>query len=227
MTIVRIGLSPRAKGITRVAAQEHWRTHHAELFARLPDLVSYVQNHAILDAEGIPLLGDPGFDIFSEVEFANEGAMNRAIQSPWFREAIEPDEHTLLDASRRCFLMTQRDVLKERKVDADCMLIAFIGRATASEAKENPPTWIKNQLLAPALVGASSLTIYYVLSVGGALPRPIDVVVARGCKSVQEAVCVHERLQRSQTKAGRLVLHSAVIARKNVVVSGPVLQKSV
>lgn len=225
MTIVRIGLSPRAVGNTRAAAQEHWRTHHAELFARLPGLVSYVQNHAVLDAEGMPLLGDPGFDIFSEVEFADEGSMDRAMQSAWFREAIEPDERTLLDASRRCFLMTRRHVLKGRKAAADCMFVAFIGGAPASAAKENPSALMKNPRLAPALVGASSLTIYDVLSVGGELPRPVHVVVARGCTSVQEAVRAHERLHESQAKAGGLVLHAAVIVRENVVVSGRVLRE--
>lgn len=106
--MIRFGLSPRIAGLTRREAQEYWAGRHARLFSRVPGLVSYVQNHTVLQLDGEPLLGGFGFDIFSEVEFASPEAMSIAVSSPYYRDVILPDERFLLDASKRAFLIAAR-----------------------------------------------------------------------------------------------------------------------
>lgn len=106
--IIRIGLSPRIAGLTRREAQDYWRGRHAELFAQVPGLVSYVQNHAVLRADAEPVLGNFHFDIFSEVEFASPQAMAAAVSSPYYQNTVLSDEKRLLDASKRAFLVTER-----------------------------------------------------------------------------------------------------------------------
>lgn len=106
--MIRLGLSPRIAELTRLQAQEYWAGRHAQLFSRVPGLVSYVQNHAVLQLDGKPLSRGFGFDIFSEVEFASPEAMSIAVSSPYYRDVILPDEHFLLDASKRAFLITAR-----------------------------------------------------------------------------------------------------------------------
>ena len=106
--MIRFGLSPRIAGLPRREAQEYWAGQHARLFSHVPGLVSYVQNHAVLQLDGQPLSKDFGFDIFSEVEFASPEAMSIAVSSPYYRDVILPDERVLLDASKRAFLVTAR-----------------------------------------------------------------------------------------------------------------------
>lgn len=106
--MIRFGLSPRIARLTRREAQDYWAGRHARLFSRVPGLVSYVQNHAVLQLDGKPFSEDFGFDIFSEVEFASPEAMSIAVSSPYYRDVILPDERFLLDASKRAFLVTTR-----------------------------------------------------------------------------------------------------------------------
>ena len=68
MTLVRVGMAPRAAGLTPAECQTHWRTAHADAARSLPGLRGYVQNHAVL-RDGEPLLPYPGFDVCAETEF--------------------------------------------------------------------------------------------------------------------------------------------------------------
>lgn len=204
MGLVRLGLSPRASGLTRAQAQAHWGGAHAQLFARVPRVRSYVQNHALLDAQGVPLLGDPGFDIFSEVEFDSEEDMSAAMASSWYREQVVADEQRLLDATRRCFLVTRRHVTGEPG-PSDCKLVVFLAGA-------QPGDRARAQLHDGA---AGGVVIYAVESVGGAAPRQVDLVLARGCASADEAMDLHRVLLSARDG---LNIEAAVIVRENEVV---------
>lgn len=209
MGLVRLGLSPRAPGLSPAQAQAHWRGVHAQLFSRVPGVSSYVQNHAVLGADGAPLLGDPGFDIFSEVGFASEQHGADAMASSWYREKVIPDEQLLLDARRRCFLVTQRDA-DERPAAGDCKLVVFL--------EGLPPGWLHDKRLAPLVDGAQAIASYRVQSVGGAAPRRIDGVLAGWCASPRDAVRIYGELGESMGREPQLRVDAAVIVRENVVV---------
>ena len=57
--ITRVGMAPRAEGLTYTSFQEHWRSEHAGLAGELPGLRGYIQNHAVL-GDGRPLPALPG-----------------------------------------------------------------------------------------------------------------------------------------------------------------------
>ncbi len=177
MSIVRIGLAARAPGLSRLAAQQYWRNEHARIFARVPELMSYVQNHAVLDDSGEPLFGEPGFDIFAEVEFEDEPTIERAANSQYYRDVILADEKNLLDASRRTFLMTRRRVLAGTPDPSSTKVALFLARTPrhAILSDEAMGLWLNEaSQCAPQ---ASATVAYMVDYAGGTVPLPIDVVL--------------------------------------------------
>lgn len=200
MSLVRLGLSPRMPGLSRQQAQAHWRGVHARLFAQVPGVKSYVQNHAVLDANGEPLLGEPGFDIFSEVEFATEHHMEEAMASAWYRQQVVPDEMLLLDASRRCFVLIGRCTARAASGD-DCKLVVFL----QGEPRDG--------------VLDARFSVHTVLSTGGAAPRPVDAVIARWCASADDAIRIYREVREVCESGGDgLRIEAAVIVREIEVV---------
>jgi uncharacterized protein (TIGR02118 family) len=110
--ITRVGLAPRAPGLTLAAAQSHWRTEHRDLALGLPGLRSYVQNHAVL-REGVPLLPYPGFDVCAETEFDSVEAMRSAFASEHYQSTVRSDEANLIDRHRFMLALTRRRVLSD------------------------------------------------------------------------------------------------------------------
>jgi uncharacterized protein (TIGR02118 family) len=111
VTLVRVGLAPRAAGLSYEAAQEHWRTAHRDAALRLPGLRAYVQDHAVLRG-GRPLLPHPGFDVCAETEFDDPAAMRAAFASEEYRGAVSADELGLIDRTRFLLALTSREVLR-------------------------------------------------------------------------------------------------------------------
>jgi len=108
--VSRVGLAPRAAGLSVAAAQEHWRSGHGDLALGLPGLRGYVQNHAVL-REGRPLLPYPGFDVCSETEFDDIDSMRAAFASEHYQQAVRADERSLIDGSRFMLALTRRRVI--------------------------------------------------------------------------------------------------------------------
>ena len=137
--ITRIGMAPRAAGLTYVSFQEHWRSEHAGLAGEIPGLLGYVQNHAVLE-DGRPLLPYPGFDACSEIEFESLAAMDEGFASDYYRQAVTADEHVLIDKSRFAMILAERRVLADGIADADGVkLLTFMPldpRSTPSELDE-------------------------------------------------------------------------------------------
>src|SRR5579884_1157512 len=108
--ITRVGMAPRADGLTVEAAQEHWRTAHGDVASGIPGLRSYVQNHAIL-RDGLPLLPYPGFDACSELQFDSFDAMRAGFASKHYQSAVRADESNLIDKTRFMMALTRRRVI--------------------------------------------------------------------------------------------------------------------
>ena len=96
--IRRISFTRRADGVGYEDFQRHWRGPHAELARLLPDLRSYVQNHAVLGSDG-PLLPYPGFDVCVELQYDSREDMEASLTSPEYRGAAVADQAGFTDMS--------------------------------------------------------------------------------------------------------------------------------
>ena len=124
--ITRVGLAPRAAGLTLAAAQSHWRTEHRDLALGLPGLRGYVQNHAIL-RDGVPLLPYPGFDVCAETEFDSVESMRTAFASEHYQSTVRGDEAHLIDGDRFMLALTRRRVLADGEPpDGAVKLMTFL-----------------------------------------------------------------------------------------------------
>lgn len=124
--ITRVGMAPRASGLTYETCQEHWRNEHAGLAGQLVGLRSYIQNHSVL-VDGLPLLPYPGFDACSELSFDDMASMDAAFASEHYRSAVTADEFSLIDKSRWTMLLTHRRVIIDGEVPEDAVkLLSFL-----------------------------------------------------------------------------------------------------
>lgn len=206
------------KGLSRPAAQRHWRDEHARLFAQLPGLLSYVQNHAVLDGNDEPVLEDPGFDVFAEVEFASAADLDRVASSPHYRDAILADEGRLLDASRRTFLMTRRRLLAGTPPSDAFKLALFLSCGRIMAAPEEREGWLDDARLRDPRALCSMA--YLVDAVGGPVPRAVDVVVQAYYASLEDALEAHKRGE-AEWRSGAcddLALEAATIVKEVAIV---------
>ena len=124
--ITRLGMAPRAPGLTYESFQEHWRSEHAGLAGEIPGLRGYVQNHAVL-VDGRPLFPYPGVDACSEIQFDSLESMDEGFASEHYRQAVVADEHSLIDKSRFAMVLSARRVLQDGEPGADAVkLLTFM-----------------------------------------------------------------------------------------------------
>jgi len=219
MSVVRIGLATRAPGLSRRAAQQYWRSKHARLFARLPGLLSYIQSHAVLDERDQPLFGEPGFDIFAEVEFANEATLEQEVSSTYYRDVILVDEKNLLDASQRTFLMTHRRVLAGIPGAGLSKVALFLGRRSKTQIHwDVTEQWLGEVAMCAPRARAASVNIVY--RVGGTITLPVDVVLQHYFEDLADAREWHMQARRrwSSVSSDELTIVSGVIAAEVEVV---------
>jgi uncharacterized protein (TIGR02118 family) len=133
MTLVRVGMAPRAAGLTPAECQAHWRSAHADAARRLPGLRRYVQNHAVL-RDGRPLLPYAGFDVCAETEFEDLAAMDAAFAGEQYRGAVVADELRLIDKARFTHALCERRVL--RSGAGPVKLMTFLPEAAREDAHE-------------------------------------------------------------------------------------------
>jgi uncharacterized protein (TIGR02118 family) len=134
MTITRLGTAPRAAGLSFAGFQDHWRGEHAGLAGGLPGLRRYLQNHAVLDERGLPVLGYAGFDACSEIEFDSVEAMDAAFASEHYQSDVVADEHSLIDRTRFMLALLERRVVRDGPAGAVKLLSFWRTTPRATDA---------------------------------------------------------------------------------------------
>jgi uncharacterized protein (TIGR02118 family) len=81
----------KKEGMSREEFRSYWKDTHAPVAKEMPGLKEYVQNHALVDAEG----NEPPYDGFDELYFESQEAMEEAI-------ATQEGQMTLNDLPNFC-----------------------------------------------------------------------------------------------------------------------------
>jgi len=105
----------RKPGMTVEAFQEHWRTTHAAIIARLPGIRRYVQNATL--ASGYRK-GEPAFDGVAESYFDDTQAMKALARTPEYAEVLA-DEPSFIDAASMGSIVTEEHVIKDAPAPRD------------------------------------------------------------------------------------------------------------
>lgn len=102
------------------AFQEYWRTTHAELVKKVPELRRYVQCHTLLSGYK---KGEPVYDGVAELWYDDTDTMRRIADLPESRAALA-DEENFADRSKTAFILTEEHVQKEGPTDSS--MVKFV-----------------------------------------------------------------------------------------------------
>jgi uncharacterized protein (TIGR02118 family) len=97
-----IGLMVRRANTSPEQFREYWSTTHAEITAKVPGLVSYVQNVCLPDGNG-----DPAYDGVAVLGFEDAAGMEKALGTPEWA-AVMDDVPKFVDVDR-AVIMTGED----------------------------------------------------------------------------------------------------------------------
>ena len=98
--LVRVGMAPRAAGLSPAECQAHWRSQHADAASGLPGLRAYVQNHAVL-RDGRPCCRTPGSTCAPRPSSTTWAAMDAAFASETYQGAVIADERSFSSTRAR------------------------------------------------------------------------------------------------------------------------------
>ncbi|MCP3974849.1 MAG: EthD domain-containing protein [bacterium] len=110
--ITRFGMAPRSPGMSIEDFRLHWRTAHADAAGQIPGVLRYTQNHSLLQ-DGRYLLGYPGFDACSELDFDSVAAMDEGFASETYASVVRNDEEEFVDKTRFSLVVTNPTVVTD------------------------------------------------------------------------------------------------------------------
>jgi uncharacterized protein (TIGR02118 family) len=123
----------RKAGMPVEAFQEHWRTTHADIIARLPGIRRYVQNRTL--ASGYRK-GEPAFDGVAESSFDGTEAMKGLLGTREY-QAVLDDEPNFIERSTMGSIITDEHVIKEGPAAPDAIKsISLVTRRDAMPIEE-------------------------------------------------------------------------------------------
>ncbi|MFO1314574.1 MAG: EthD domain-containing protein [Burkholderiales bacterium] len=105
----------RKPGMTVEAFQEHWRTVHAGIIARLPGLRRYVQSHVLPSGYR---KSEPAYDAVAESSFDDTQAMKSLVGTPEYAEVLA-DEPNFIDRATMQSIVTDEHVIKDLPAPAN------------------------------------------------------------------------------------------------------------
>lgn len=105
----------RKPGMSVEDFQAYWRTTHAEIVARMPQIRRYVQSHPLL---GGYRKGDLVYDGLAEV-WVDDSAAMRAMAATEEYAAVAADEANFIDRDSMALLLTDEHVIKDGPIPED------------------------------------------------------------------------------------------------------------
>lgn len=128
----------RKPGMRVEAFQEYWRTTHADLVKKVPELRRYAQCHTLLSGYH---KSEPVYDGVAELWYDDTAAMRRITDAPQSKAALADDQH-FLDTSQMAFILTEEHVQKDGPTDASMVkLIEFVHRKPGMEVEKFQEYW--------------------------------------------------------------------------------------
>jgi uncharacterized protein (TIGR02118 family) len=132
--ITRLGMAPRAAGLSTADFVEHWRTTHSAAAGRIPGLRRYTQFHPVLVDGRLPL-PYPGFDACSLLQFDSLESMDAGFASAVYRDEVMPDEVVLVDKTRFSLFLGEARISSVIP-DGTVVLLTLLRRHPALTAEE-------------------------------------------------------------------------------------------
>jgi uncharacterized protein (TIGR02118 family) len=109
-----VAIVKRRPGMAVEAFQQHWRTTHGDVVAKLPGLRRYVQSPTRLAGYR---KGEPPWDGIAELWFDSMDAL-RALRGTPAQAAVDADEARFIDHASMTILVTDEHVMKDAPVPA-------------------------------------------------------------------------------------------------------------
>jgi len=133
-----INFLKRKAGMSVEAFQAYWRTTHAELVKKVPELRRYVQCHTLLSGYR---KGEPVYDGVAELWYDDTDTMRRIAGLPESRTALA-DERNFADPSKTAFILTEECVQKEGPTNSAMVkLVEFITRKPGVDVEAFQKYW--------------------------------------------------------------------------------------
>ena len=128
----------RKPGMSVEAFQEYWRTRHAEIAKKVPDLRRYVQSHTLLSGYK---KGEPVYDGVAELWYDDPETVRRVAGLPESRAALA-DSDNFVDPSTMAIILTEEHVLKEGPTDGSTVkFVEFLTRRPGMEVEAFQEYW--------------------------------------------------------------------------------------
>jgi uncharacterized protein (TIGR02118 family) len=116
--LTRVGAAARLPTLSVEQFQQHWRERHGPTAGAIPNLVRYVQHHAVV-VDGRTLLPYPGFDACSELDFESLEAMDDGFAKAAQAGDLRADEDRFVDKARYSWVLGEVEVRAPSVAAAD------------------------------------------------------------------------------------------------------------
>lgn len=103
--IKMIFLVHRRPELTRNEFQKRWREKSGPIGSKIPGLQKYVQHHAVPGPDGV----EPAYDGFAEMWWDDGESLQKALESPEGRAAVE-DIETIV-GRQEVFVVEQHEIV--------------------------------------------------------------------------------------------------------------------
>jgi uncharacterized protein (TIGR02118 family) len=158
--LTRVGAAARLPDLSIERFQHHWREQHGPTAGAIPNLLRYVQHHAVL-VDGRTLLPYPGFDACSELDFESPKAMDDGFARAAEAGELHADEDRFVDTARYSWILGEVDARAPSVDAADPVTLLTWWRAHPASSPERllavlrgdweaalPPTWGRRLIVA-------------------------------------------------------------------------------